>query len=176
LKTLRGLYLSNIRLLTLVNTCNTPWADSSSDIPRQGLTDFGVTVIQELNKLGMIIDLSHSTNQVVDRVLNVTLAPVIFSHSGVYNISQDFRNVPDYIIDKLPANGGLLLINFNPTIISEKDRAVYQDFVDQNGVNVALQKMRQFYIDNPDFVNIYLIKRKQIIQQLLIILIMSKKE
>jgi len=116
LSTLRMFYQLGARYMTLTHACNTPWAQSCCDanatvIP-DGLTDFGVKVVQEMNRLGMMIDISHVAVSTMKRVLSISKAPVIFSHSSVYSICNNPRNVPDDVLQLLKQNKGLIMINF----------------------------------------------------------------
>jgi len=108
-----------VRYMTLTHTCNTPWADSCAETPtHNGLTAFGQQVVLEMNRLGMMVDLSHVAEITMNAALNVTLAPVIFSHSSAYALCNNSRNVPDAILLRLPANGGVVCVNFYPAFIT----------------------------------------------------------
>ncbi|CAL8381239.1 unnamed protein product [Arctogadus glacialis] len=118
LGTLRAMYLLGVRYLTLTHSCNTPWADNwlvdteSGHSEHNGLSPFGKQVIKEMNRLGMLIDLSHMSVEVMNQVLNMSAAPVIFSHSSAYGICPHKRNVPDNILLKVRDKGGIVMINF----------------------------------------------------------------
>uniref|UniRef100_A0A3B4AIM8 Dipeptidase n=1 Tax=Periophthalmus magnuspinnatus TaxID=409849 RepID=A0A3B4AIM8_9GOBI len=107
LGTLRTMYQLGVRYLTLTHSCNTPWADnwledtSSEPSQHNGLSPFGKQVITEMNRLGMLIDLAHVTVKVMEQVLEMSQAPVIFSHSSAYSICNHKRNVPDHILTKV---------------------------------------------------------------------------
>jgi len=110
---LRTFYRLGARYLTLTHNSNTPWADAANDTPaHNGLTPFGETVIHEMNWLGMMVDLSHVSAQTMAKVLDVTEAPVMFSHSSARAICDVPRNVPDDILARLPKNGGVVMVNF----------------------------------------------------------------
>ncbi len=101
------------RYMTLTHGKNIPWADSATDKPEHdGLTRFGEEVVREMNRLGMLVDLSHVSPKVMDDVLRVAAAPVIFSHSSARALCDVPRNVPDAILEKLPANGGVVMVSF----------------------------------------------------------------
>ncbi|XP_078000804.1 dipeptidase 1-like [Glandiceps talaboti] len=118
LASLRILYSLGVRYLTLTGDCNTPWADSHSGTPKNdGLSTFGKTVIREMNRLGMMIDLSDANELTMDDVLDITEAPVIFSHSAVYAKCANTRNIPDRILDRLTGNQGIIMINFDSELI-----------------------------------------------------------
>ncbi|XP_049822370.1 dipeptidase 1-like [Aethina tumida] len=118
LAVLRTLYHVGVRYLTLTSTCNTPWADCSlTDMPGRkpehgGLTDFGKSIIREMNRLGMIVDLSHVSVGTMRDVLQVSKAPVIFSHSSAHALCNSTRNVPDETLRKLALNKGVVMVNF----------------------------------------------------------------
>jgi membrane dipeptidase len=103
------------RYMTLTHSKNTPWADSATDTPEHGgLTAFGEDVIREMNRLGMLADLSHVSEETMEDVLRVTRAPVIFSHSSTRALCGHPRNVPDAILRQLPKNGGVVMVSFVP--------------------------------------------------------------
>lgn len=123
LAVLRQLYDLGARYLTLTHSSNTGWADSSNDAPAyHGLTDFGKDVVREMNRLGMLVDLSHVSPETMRAVLAVSAAPVIFSHSSARALVDHPRNVPDDILRLVAQHGGLVMVNFYPAFISE---AVY---------------------------------------------------
>jgi membrane dipeptidase len=103
------------RYMTLTHSKNVPWADSATDTPEHGgLTAFGEDVVREMNRLGMLADLSHVSDETMEDVLRVTRAPVIFSHSSARAICDHPRNVPDAILRQLPRNGGVVMVSFVP--------------------------------------------------------------
>jgi membrane dipeptidase len=103
------------RYMTLTHSKNLPWADSATDTPEHGgLTVFGEEVIREMNRLGMLVDMSHVSEETMEDVLRVTRAPVIFSHSSARALCDHPRNVPDAIIRQLPKNGGVVMVSFVP--------------------------------------------------------------
>jgi membrane dipeptidase len=118
---LRDLYRLGARYMTLTHWKNTDWADAATAPPQHaGLTDFGRQIVMEMNRLGMLVDLSHVSPETMKDVLEITKAPVIFSHSSVRSFSNFPRNVPDEILKRIPQNGGVVMINFAPAFISEK--------------------------------------------------------
>jgi membrane dipeptidase len=113
LATLRMMYALGARYMTLTHNSNTAWADAANAKPEHnGLTTFGETVVHEMNWLGMLVDLSHVSAQTMARALDVTEAPVMFSHSSARAICGVPRNVPDDILARLPKNGGVVMVNF----------------------------------------------------------------
>ncbi|HRK22542.1 MAG TPA: dipeptidase, partial [Fimbriimonadaceae bacterium] len=107
LDNLREFYRLGARYMTLTHSRNTPWADSATDTPQHdGLTEFGKDVVREMNRLGMLVDLSHVSPATMHDTLDVANAPVIFSHSGAYGVCPNPRNVPDDVLKRLKENGG----------------------------------------------------------------------
>lgn len=115
------------RYLTLTHTKNTDWADAAGDQPRHhGLTPFGEEVVHELNRLGMLVDLSHVTDETMRAALKVSQAPVIFSHSSVRALCNSPRNVPDDVLRLTGRNGGVVMICFLPGYLTERGRAAME--------------------------------------------------
>ncbi|KAL7297297.1 hypothetical protein TKK_0009694 [Trichogramma kaykai] len=131
---LRIYYDLGVRYMTLTHTCNTPWADASPALgkPVHNLTEFGKKVVLEMNRLGMVVDLSHVSHNVMRDALNVTKAPLMFSHSSVYAICNHHRNVPDDVLLQLKKNDGIIMINFNNDFVNcNKSRnATLEDVVE----------------------------------------------
>ena len=124
LATLRLLHVLGVRYLTLTHNDNTPWADSATDRPAVGgLTEFGREVVREMNRLGMMVDLSHVAATTMRHALETTDAPVIFSHSSALALCDNPRNVPDDVLSALPANGGVCMVTFVPEFVSPETAA-----------------------------------------------------
>jgi membrane dipeptidase len=130
LAVLREMYDAGARYMTLTHSSNTPWADSATDAPaHHGLTPFGVEVVKEMNRVGMLVDLSHVSAESMKAALAASQAPVIFSHSSARALDDHPRNVPDDVLRALAANGGVVMVNFAPPYVSaarnhwEADRA-----------------------------------------------------
>lgn len=120
LGTLRMLHRLGVRYLTLTHNDNVPWADSATDEPvLGGLSDFGREVVAEMNCIGMLVDLSHVSADVMRQALDVSGAPVIFSHSSARAVCDHPRNVPDDVLTRLPGNGGLCMVTFVPKFVNQ---------------------------------------------------------
>ncbi|WP_030814371.1 dipeptidase [Streptomyces sp. NRRL F-2799] len=118
LGTLRGLYALGVRYMTLTHNDNVDWADSATDEPKAGgLTAFGREVVREMNRLGMLVDLSHVAATTMRDALDATSAPVIFSHSSSRAVCDHPRNIPDDVLERLPANGGMAMVTFVPKFV-----------------------------------------------------------
>ena len=124
LAVLREMYGMGVRYMTLTHGRNVPWADSATDAPKHdGLTDFGRQVVREMNRIGMIVDLSHVSEATMKDALEVSKAPVMFSHSGVRAVNDHPRNVPDSVLPAVKANGGIVMIVFLPGFLDPAVRA-----------------------------------------------------
>jgi len=118
---LRAYYDLGARYMTLTHNVTLDWADAALDSARHGgLTRFGEEVVREMNRLGMLVDLSHVSVATMSDALNVTEAPVIFSHSSAHALTGVARNVPDSILRRLPANGGVVMVTFVPGFVSQE--------------------------------------------------------
>ena len=128
LELLRNFYRLGVRYMTLTWSNNTDWADSSGDVVKWGgLTDFGVSVVEEMNRIGMMIDISHVADTTFQDVMKTTRAPVIASHSSVRALNTHKRNMSDEMIVALAENGGVIQINFYPMFLDQQFHdAAYQ--------------------------------------------------
>ena len=141
---LREMYRSGARYMTITHFLTTDWADSATDAPKHdGLAPFGVEVIKEMNRLGMIADISHVAETTMHDVLDVTTAPVLFTHSNARALLDHPRNVPDSVLKRLPANGGVVMVTFVPVYLS----TAVQKFEQDKAAETA--RIKAAFIGNP---------------------------
>ncbi len=133
---LRMFYKLGTRYITLTHWRSLDWATASTDTARRGLSPFGKQVVLEMNRLGMLVDLSHVNDQTMSDALHASRAPVIFSHSSARALANHARNVPDSILKLVTANRGVVMVNFNPGFVSEAVR-VWGDTV-----NARVERLR----------------------------------
>ena len=137
LAALRLYYDLGARYMTLTHNQTTEWADSATDDPKYGgLSPFGVTVVHEMNRIGMLVDLSHVSADTMKDAIAASRAPVIFSHSSARGLVGHLRNVPDDVLKLLPANGGVVMVNFVPDFISD---AVWKWGAEKNAEEARLK-------------------------------------
>jgi membrane dipeptidase len=127
---LRNFYRLGVRYMTLTHSDNTPWADSATDTPKVGgLSPMGEDIVREMNRIGMLVDLSHVSPDCMKAALKITKAPVIFSHSSARAVADHPRNVPDDVLPLVKANGGIVMINFfSGFVVPEGARAMKEMF------------------------------------------------
>lgn len=122
---IRQLYDLGVRYITVTHNCDNPYATAASTVTETGkdggLTVFGAAAIKEMNRLGMMVDLAHASHQTMRDVLEVTQAPVIFSHTTCYELAKTYRNAPDDVIARLKLNGGVLMVMFVRTFLNIED-------------------------------------------------------
>jgi membrane dipeptidase len=146
LAVLRQMYDAGARYMTLTHSSNTSWADSATDAPaHHGLTPFGVEVVREMNRIGMLVDLSHVSPDTMKAALAATQAPIIFSHSSARALVDHPRNVPDDVLRAVAANGGVVMVNFAPPYVSS-DRNRWE-------ADHAAERTR---FDSPPFAGLYI--------------------
>lgn len=142
---LRQMYELGARYMTLTHSRNTPWADSATDNPEHGgLTDFGKDVVREMNRIGMLVDLSHVSEEAMHDALDVAGAPVIFSHSGARAVNGHARNVPDSVLLRLPENGGVVMVVGLPGFLNNERREWYAER------EAVLARQNSLYQGQPD--------------------------
>lgn len=141
---LRAYYDLGVRYMTLTHNVTLDWADAALDTARHGgLTPFGKEVVREMNRLGMLVDLSHVSPGTMSAALTVTEAPVIFSHSGARALVNHPRNVPDSILARMPKNGGVVMVPFVTSFVS---KAVWEHDSAEQAFNADLK--RQYPTDS----------------------------
>jgi len=127
---LRTYYSLGVRYMTLTHSDNLDWADSATDAPKlKGLSPFGEDVVREMNRLGMLVDISHISADTMRHVLRVAKAPVIASHSSAFALAGHARNVPDDVLKLLPRNGGVIMVNFYSGFITPEGARRSRDLV-----------------------------------------------
>jgi membrane dipeptidase len=131
---LRMFHRLGARYMTLTHSANTAWADASTDKPvLGGLSPFGEEIVREMNRLGMLVDLSHVSADTMADAIRVSEAPVIFSHSSARAVTNVPRNVPDEILKLIPGNGGIVMVTFVPGFINSKVAAwTVEQMAEQN--------------------------------------------
>jgi membrane dipeptidase len=126
LATLRMMHALGAGYMTLTHSTNVPWADSATDTPALGgLSAFGEEVVREMNRLGMLVDLSHVSSETMADAIRVSKAPVIFSHSSARAVCDVPRNVPDDILTQVAATGGVVMVTFVPSFIAPESGKLY---------------------------------------------------
>ena len=155
---LRVYYDLGVRYMTLTHNVTLAWADAASDEAlHDGLTGFGEDVVREMNRIGMLVDLSHVSPATMSDALDVSQAPVIFSHSSARALTDHVRNVPDSILTRLQENGGLVMVTFVPSFVSEQLRQWHVQrrsvgeaaIASGGGVPEARAAAEEFMAENP---------------------------
>lgn len=161
LEKLRRLHGMGARYMTLTHSDTLDWADACSDEPKSnGLSEFGREVVREMNRLGMLVDISHVSPATMQAALDTSTAPVIFSHSSARGIADHPRNVPDEILKQLPANGGIVMVNFysgfivpestvNTRLMFERRRALRAQY--GNDQDAVRKEMAAYELKHPTF-------------------------
>jgi membrane dipeptidase len=128
---LRAYHAMGVRYMTLTHNSSLDWADAGSgEHTHGGLTEFGREVVREMNRLGMLVDLAHTSPETMNDALDVSEAPVIWSHAGANGVREHARNVPDQVLRRLPDNGGVVMVMFYPPFISAREEATLSDVAD----------------------------------------------
>lgn len=151
LMALRSFYKLGARYMTLTHTCNTDWADSANGPLRVGLTEYGKSVIKEMNDLGMMVDISHVSDRTMMQTLEMSNAPVIFSHSGARSVCNHIRNVPDSVLTKVKEKGAVVMVPFYPNFVSNIERQLNEDLLRRyNGSEADVHReQRKWQAENP---------------------------
>jgi len=150
LAVLRAYYDAGARYMTLTHSSNTAWADSATDMPQHhGLTPFGKEVVREMNRLGMLVDLAHVSEETMRAALAVSEAPVIFSHSSARALVDHPRNVSDGVLRLVAQNGGIVMVNFAPPYVSDARRRWAAERVAEEARNNS-PPFGGLYIGQPD--------------------------
>jgi len=149
LAVLRMTYALGARYMTLTHTKNTDWADSEADKPEHhGLTPFGEQVVREMNRLGMLVDLSHVSDETMRAALTVSRAPVIFSHSCAFGLCRNSRNAPDDVLQMTARNGGVVMVCFVPGFLTEKARL---SMASSDAEGMRLRRDLHYAEDSPQY-------------------------
>jgi membrane dipeptidase len=128
---LRDYYRLGVRYMTLTHADSLDWADAATDAPKaHGLSEFGKQVVREMNRLGMLVDISHVSAETMNAALDVSKAPVIASHSSAYAIAAHPRNVPDGVLKRIKDNGGIVMVNFFSGFIVPESAKIMLDMFD----------------------------------------------
>jgi membrane dipeptidase len=149
---LRDFYRLGIRYMTLTHNVSHDWADAHrGEVKNNGLSPFGKEVVKEMNRLGMLVDISHVSDKVMNDVLDTTTAPIIASHSGARGVSNHTRNVPDHVLKRVAQNGGVIMINFYPSFLDERTNR--EENERSAKLKPQLDALREQYKDNPQAYN-----------------------
>lgn len=145
---LRNFYRLGIRYMTLTHNVSHDWADAhKGEVKNNGLSPFGKEVVKEMNRLGMLVDISHVSDKVMNDVLDISTAPIIASHSSARGIANHTRNVPDDVLKRIVKNGGVVMINFYPSFLDERTNK------EENDRNTKLKPLidglREIYKNDP---------------------------
>lgn len=146
LGTLRQLYKLGTRYMTLTHSDTLAWADSATDDPRSsGLSEFGEEVVREMNRLGMLVDISHVSVETMEDALRVSQAPIIASHSSAFALARHPRNIPDDVLKQVAANGGVVMVNFFSGFVVPESAAIMANMF------AARRELRAKYPDEQEF-------------------------
>jgi membrane dipeptidase len=152
LPALREFYRLGVRYMTLTHNVSHDWADAHGDTPKNnGLSEFGKDVVREMNRLGMLVDISHVSTKVMNDVLDLTTAPIIASHSSARAVSNHTRNIPDDVLRRIAKNGGVVMVNFYPSFLDERTNREENERVVK--LKPQLDALREQYKDDPEGYN-----------------------
>lgn len=149
---LRIFHRLGARYMTLTHNVSHDWADAHrGEVKNNGLSEFGKEVVREMNRLGMLVDISHVSDKVMHDVLDITTAPVIASHSGARGVSNHTRNVPDDVLKRVAENGGVIMINFYPSFLDERTSKEENERAAR--LRPQFEALREQYKDNREAYN-----------------------
>jgi membrane dipeptidase len=149
---LRNFYRLGIRYMTLTHNVSHDWADAHrGEVKHNGLSDFGKEVVREMNRLGMLVDISHVSDRVMSDVLDISTAPIIASHSSARGVANHTRNVPDDILKRVAQNGGVVMINFYPAFLDDKYNAAENERTAR--LKPQMDVLREQFKDNREAFN-----------------------
>ncbi|MGB7070013.1 MAG: dipeptidase [Pyrinomonadaceae bacterium] len=149
---LRNFYRLGIRYMTLTHNVSHDWADAhNGEVKNNGLSEFGKEVVREMNRLGMLVDISHVSEKVMNDVLDITTAPIIASHSSARGVRDHTRNVPDAVLKRVAQNGGVMMINFYPSFLDERTNREENERAAR--LKPQLDGLREQFKDNRDAYN-----------------------
>ncbi len=149
---LRNFYRLGIRYMTLTHNVSHDWADAHrGEAKNNGLSDFGKEVVREMNRLGMLVDISHVSDKVMSDVLDISTAPIIASHSSARGVANHTRNVPDNILKRVAQNGGVIMINFYPAFLDDKYNAAENERTAK--LKPQIDALREQHKDNREAFN-----------------------
>nr|MBA3769805.1 membrane dipeptidase [Blastocatellia bacterium] len=149
---LRNFYRLGIRYMTLTHNVTHDWADSHVTEPKHGgLNEFGREVVREMNRLGMLVDISHVSVDTMNDVLDVSTAPIIASHSSARGVHNHTRNVPDEVLKRVAQNGGVIMVNFYPTFLDE--RSARESAERSRRLRPQIEEMQKRYANDPQGFN-----------------------
>jgi membrane dipeptidase len=152
LATLREFYRLGVRYMTLTHNNTNNWADAHRDEPRNnGLSDFGKEVVREMNRLGMLVDISHVSVKTMSDALDVSTAPIIASHSSARALNDHTRNVPDDILKLIAKNGGVVMVNFYPSFLDARTNA--EENERSARLKPQIDALKEKYKDNKEAYN-----------------------
>ena len=148
LHALRNFYRLGVRYMTLTHNVTHDWADAhNGEVKHNGLSEFGKEVVREMNRLGMLIDISHVSDKVMHDVLDVSKAPIIASHSSARGLRNHTRNVPDDVLKRVTQNGGVIMVNFYPGFLDE--RTAKEDAERSTRLAPQLEELRKQFATDP---------------------------
>lgn len=149
---LRDFYRLGIRYMTLTHNVSHGWADAHrGEVKNNGLSEFGKDVVREMNRLGMLVDISHVSTKVMNDVLDVSTAPIIASHSGARGVNDHTRNVPDDVLKRVAKNGGVIMINFYPSFLDARTNTEENERAAK--LKPQIDALKEQYKDNRDGYN-----------------------